>query len=298
MPPSGVINIDKPGGMTSRRAVDLVGRLARGAKVGHAGTLDPLATGVLVVCVGGATRLIEYVQRMQKSYRATFLLGRGSESDDIESEVVELTDAPVPAREAILSAAARLTGKILQRPPAFSALKVAGRRAYELARRGTMPQLAAREVEIHRIDLVDYQYPELTLDIECGGGTYVRALGRDLAESLGTAAVMSALRRTAVGRFRVEQAVNPNVLNIENWTEWLQPPLAAVEDLPCVRLTADELARVRRGMKIARMKNVGNISPAATVSELAAVDESGRLAAILISDSADQWQPKCNLPAE
>ena len=182
--------------MTSRRAVDLVERLARPAKAGHAGTLDPLATGVLVVCVGAATRLIEYVQRMPKRYRATFLLGRQSPTEDIEGEVTELPDAPIPTLDEIAAAAGRFVGRIAQRPPAFSALKVAGRRAYKLARAGQPPQLAPRPVEIFAAEIKSYQYPELVMEVECGSGTYIRSLGRDLAESLGTAAVMSALVRT------------------------------------------------------------------------------------------------------
>ena len=193
MPPCGLLNLNKPAGMTSRDVVNIVQRLSRPAKAGHAGTLDPLADGVLVVCVGSATRLIEYVQRMPKRYVGTFLLGRQSPTEDIEGEVTELPDAPVPTREQIEAAARRFVGRIEQRPPAFSALKIRGRPAYKLARQGKPVELAPRPVEIYRIEVKKYRYPELVLEIDCGGGTYVRSLGRDLAESLGTAAVMSAL---------------------------------------------------------------------------------------------------------
>jgi tRNA pseudouridine(55) synthase len=206
--------------------------------------------------VGAATRWIEYVQRMPKRYVGTFLLGRQSPTEDVEGEVTELLDAPVPTREQIAAAAERFVGRIEQRPPAFSALKVAGRRAYELARRGQRPQLAARPVEIHRIEIKGYQYPELVLDVACGSGTYIRSLGRDLAESLSTAAVMSGLVRTAIGGFRIEDAVDPHALKRDNWLEWLQPTLRAVEYLPRLQLSADEAERVRNGLPIERRTDI------------------------------------------
>ena len=178
-PPCGLLSLSKPSGMTSRQAVDVVQRLARPVKAGHAGTLDPLATGVLVVCVGGATHLIEYVQRMPKRYTATFLLGRQSPTEDVEGAVVELPHAPVPAGEQIEAAAQRFVGRIDQRPPAFSALKIHGRPAYKLARQGRPVTLQPRPVELYRIEVKSYRYPELILEVECGGGTYVRSLGRD-----------------------------------------------------------------------------------------------------------------------
>src|SRR5215213_4779856 len=144
MVPFGLLNVNKPPGVTSREAVDRVERLVRPAKAGHAGTLDPLATGVLVICVGQATRLIRFVQRMPKRYRATFLLGYSSESDDTEREVVAIPNAVVPTRSMIDFVLPQFLGEIQQRPPAYSAIKVAGRRAYKLARRGKEVELAAR----------------------------------------------------------------------------------------------------------------------------------------------------------
>src|SRR6476659_4427850 len=144
MAPFGVLNVNKPRGMTSRDAVNRVERLVRPAKAGHAGTLDPLATGVLVICVGQATRLIRFVQRMRKQYRATFLLGRQSETDDLEGEVIEIPNATQPPRAALDLALTQFVGDIEQRPPAHSAIKIDGRRAYRLARRGKAVELAAR----------------------------------------------------------------------------------------------------------------------------------------------------------
>lgn len=159
----------------------------RPVKVGHAGTLDPLATGVLVVCLGPATRLIQYVQQLPKRYTGTFLLGRRSASDDIEEEIVELQNVAVPTIDEVLAVLPRFTGTIQQRPPIYSAIKVKGQRAYDLARAGQDLQLDARPVVIHDLRVVRYEYPELVLDIGCGSGTYIRSLGRDIAESLATA---------------------------------------------------------------------------------------------------------------
>src|ERR1051325_1327760 len=172
-PMFGLLNINKPSGITSRRVVDRVARLVKPHKAGHAGTLDPLASGVLVVCVGQATRLIEYVQRMPKRYRATFLLGRSSPTEDIEGDVSELPGAPQPSLDQIEQAARGMLGQLAQRPPAFSAVKVDGRRSYDLARAGRAVELAPRTIEVHAIALVGYSYPQLELDIRCGSGTYV-----------------------------------------------------------------------------------------------------------------------------
>jgi tRNA pseudouridine55 synthase len=272
---SGILNIDKPAGITSRRAVDIVQRLTRPEKVGHAGTLDPLATGVLVVCVGAATRLIEYVQRMPKSYLGTFLLGRQSDTEDVEGEVVELSDPPVPSVEEIQQAIKNFTGQILQRPPAFSALKVNGQRAYKMARKGEQVQLQPRPVTVHRIEVRAYNYPELTLEVDCGSGTYIRSLGRDLAELLGTQAVMSALVRTAIGNFRLDAARDPREFTGDNIHDSLLPMLCAVDYLPRVKLSAEEIARVRNGQFIR------NRFDGVDASELAAVAPDGKLVAIL-----------------
>jgi tRNA pseudouridine55 synthase len=272
--------------------VDLVQRLAGRAKCGHAGTLDPLASGVLVVCVGAATRLIEYVQRMPKRYTGTFLLGRRSPTEDVEGEVTELEDPPVPSIDELVSAAAGLTGRIAQRPPAFSALKVRGRRAYDLARQGRQVELAPRHVVVHRLDVTAYRYPELRLEIECGSGTYVRSLGRDLAESLGTAAVMSRLVRTAIGGFRIADALDPRQLTAESWRVGLLPPSRAVESLPRLELTPEEAKKIRNGQAIWRQP------PAPDAREIAALDGAGRLVAILVPRGSGRLGPLRNLPAE
>lgn len=285
--PFGILNIDKPAGCTSRDVVNRVQRLVRPAKAGHAGTLDPLATGVLVVCVGPATRLIEYVQRQPKSYEACFLLGRRSDTDDIEGDVEELDAAPVPTREQLESVLHRFLGVIEQRPPAFSAVKVRGRRAYKLARQGKDVQLKPRTVRIEKLVVCDYEYPRLQLAIVCGSGMYVRSLGRDIAEALDTKAVMGALRRTGVGEFTVDRAASIEELENRGVAPFLLSPGLAVADLPPLTLDEAEVAALKHGRALAR--HLEHSSP-----EAAAFDGTGRLVAILARDAEGRWRPHRN----
>jgi tRNA pseudouridine55 synthase len=278
--------------MTSRRAVDMVQRLVRPAKAGHAGTLDPLATGVLVVCVGGATRFIEYVQRMPKRYVGTFLLGWQSPTEDVEGRLIELPNAPIPCLEEVQAAARNFVGRIEQRPPAFSALKIQGRPAYKLARQGKPVELAPRPVEIYRLEVKAYEYPKLVMEIDCSGGTYVRSLGRDLAESLGTAAVMSALVRTRIGAFHLEDSLDPSRLTGDTWLVDLQPPLRAVEYLPRVQLSADEATRVRNGLALERQ----TLAASPECAEHAAIDLAGQLIGVLRPFADGRWRTVRNLP--
>lgn len=287
---NGLLNLHKPSGVTSRRVVDQVDRLVRPAKAGHAGTLDPLASGVLVVGVGQGTRLIEYVQRLPKQYTGTFLLGRSSDTEDIEGQVRELDNPPQPELDEIIAATATLTGEILQRPPAYSALKVQGRRAYALARAGEEVQLTARPVTIHHLHVARYEYPELVLEIECSSGTYVRSLGRDLAEKLGTAAVMSALVRTAIGSFRLNEAVATEALTPANLSQHLLALSRGAECLPKVVVSPADIQRLARGQFIGVAEPVG--------TELAALDASGRLVAILSRRDERVYGPLRNFAAE
>lgn len=270
----GLLNVDKPAGMTSRDVVNRVQRLVKPHKVGHAGTLDPLATGVLVIAIGPATRLIEYVQRMRKTYQGTFLLGRKSDTEDVEGNIVEVPNAPAPTRQDILAAIPRFLGTIEQRPPDYSALKVAGQAAYKLARRGEAVDLAPRPVEINSMELIRYEYPELELRVQCGGGTYIRSLGRDLAESLATGAVMSKLRRLAIGTFVVADAIHIEHLSGPFIEANLLSPLKALAGLPQIALHDEQIIRVGQGQAISATCNDA-------VQEIAAVSGSGQLVAIL-----------------
>ena len=304
--PFGILNINKPAGCTSRDAVNRIDRLAWPAKCGHAGTLDPIATGVLVVCVGQATRLIQYVQQLPKRYEATFLLGHRSPTDDVEGVVEKVADAPEPTRAAVEAALPQFLGEIEQRPPAHSAIKVDGQRSYERARRGEKFELPARKVAIHRLEIRRYEYPQLEMGIECGSGTYVRSLGRDLAVALGTSAVMSALVRTAIGEFRVEDGAVLDTLTAEEMTQSLQPALGAVARLQRVQLNAAQLVEIRNGRPIRIPPPLGmgprreTILPPAeagspgAVIEWAGIDEAGELAAILIQKSAGELWPRLN----
>ena len=194
------LNLNKPAGVTSRDVVDMVCKAAGTKSVGHAGTLDPLATGVLVCGIGKATKLVEYVQRMTKTYRAEFTLGQTSDTDDTEGAVTPTADAVAPPTEELERALAKFRGLVKQTPPAYSAVKVAGRRAYELARKGKPVDLSPRQVLIHGVRLHRYEWPTLDVEIQCGSGTYIRSIARDLGMMLRTGGLMSKLVRTAIAR--------------------------------------------------------------------------------------------------
>ncbi|MFM9963063.1 MAG: tRNA pseudouridine(55) synthase TruB [Planctomycetaceae bacterium] len=257
---NGILNIDKPQWQTSRAVVDTINRLLRelgftrgtSPKVGHAGTLDPLATGVLVVCVGDTTRLIELVQSRSKEYIGTFLLGRSSDTDDVTGQVVvgDEARAATISREELDAALVPFRGRIEQVPPAFSAVHVAGQRAYELARRGEAITLSARTVEVQRLEVVRFEPPELTLGIECGSGTYIRSIGRDLGERLGCGAVMSALSRTRIGSFELSQAIPLDQLTSDSLSSHLQPCSAAVAHLPAYLCDAEDAEKLSHGQGI------------------------------------------------
>lgn len=284
----GLLNVDKPAGLTSRDVVNRVQRLVKPHKVGHAGTLDPLATGVLIVAIGPATRLIEYVQRLPKTYQATFLLGRTSDTEDIEGRVEELPHAARPSEAQLRAALPQFLGTIQQAPPAYSAVKVEGQRAYKLARRGAAVELAPRPVEIYSLDLLRYDYPELELLVRCGSGTYIRSLGRDLAESLGTGAVLSALRRQAIGPFAAAEAISLAELSLPLVERGLQPPQLALADLPQIEIGDDDAKLLSYGQPIASR---GRIAGAEAVAIC-----GGRLIAILAPDEHGRWQPTKYFP--
>jgi tRNA pseudouridine55 synthase len=248
----GFLNLHKPLHWTSRQAVNVLQKLVKPLKVGHAGTLDPIATGVLVVAVGQATRLVEYLQQQSKTYDGTFVLGCRSVSDDIESPLEELVNPPIPTRADIEAMLPRFLGRIAQVPPIFSAVKVGGRRAYDLARRGNEVELAPKWIEIYELQCTSYAYPELKLHMRCGSGTYVRSLGRDLAAALGTAAVMSALVRTSIGPFTLGEAISPEELTRENLAAQLRPSRWGVNHLPSLVLDASEVEAVRHGRYLSR----------------------------------------------
>lgn len=287
----GFLNINKPAGMTSRDVVNHVQRLVRPEKAGHAGTLDPLATGVLIVAIGPATRLIDYVHRLPKRYDAFFRLGLRSDTDDTLGRIEPLDNPIRPTREQIDGQLGSLIGRIWQRPPAYSALRVQGRRAYELARSGKPVDLAAREVLVHSLQVLSYAYPELRLEVTCGSGTYVRALGRDLAAALHTAAVMSALTRTAVGDFVVGQAIRVEDLYAASLSVHVLPPLSVFPDVDPERLSDEEAVRVRQGQAIRR--------PGHAVSgDVPAIDAAGQMVAVLAPMDDGRLRPVHTFPPD
>ncbi|MCW5777308.1 MAG: tRNA pseudouridine(55) synthase TruB [Phycisphaeraceae bacterium] len=211
--PAGLLVIDKPRGPTSTSVCRLVkARLRRGGaprsvKVGHGGTLDPLASGVLVVLVGrAATRLCDEIMAGEKRYTAHVDLSHRSTTDDGEGELTEISVLRPPTRNEIESVCSRFVGRIMQTPPAHSAMMVGGRRAYDMARRGEDPGLRARPVTIRSIDIVEYDWPRLIIDVRCGKGVYIRSLARDIGLALGPGAMLADLRRTAVGEFTIDGA--------------------------------------------------------------------------------------------
>ncbi|MEX0718102.1 MAG: tRNA pseudouridine(55) synthase TruB [Planctomycetaceae bacterium] len=282
-PNFGILNLHKPAGLSSRKAVDRVQRLVRPAKAGHAGTLDPLASGVLVVCVGPATRLIPIIQEGVKEYRARFLLGRTSDTDDLEGEVHEVPggETPLP-RERIKELLPRFVGDVEQVPPRFSAVHVKGQRAYDLARKGAVVDIEPRTVHVERIDLVRYEHPELDLDIACGGGTYIRSIGRDLGAALGCGALLADLVRTRVGPFTLESALPLDRLDADSLPREILPAARAVSHLPQWRCTENDLAELRHGRPIPAA--LANVPPDAAVAVLA---PSGELAALAEHDAAE-----------
>lgn len=295
----GVLNINKPLGWSSLSVVKRVQWLVQPARAGHAGTLDPLATGVLVVAVGQATRLLQYAQTFSKEYRASFFLGRRSETEDLESEVEIIAGAHAPSVADIRAVlAASFTGEILQRPSRHSAVKVAGLRAYDLARDGVDFELPPRPVVIHRTEIVSYDYPELVLDVECGSGTYIRALGRDLAAALGTVAVMASLERTRVGKFSIESAATFDELRA-GIDAHVQPAAMLVESIVSVTVTAEEIGELRQGRPIAARAvrfNVTGELKAPSGDDIAAMDGEGKLVAIVGAHKPGMLCPVKNFP--
>jgi tRNA pseudouridine55 synthase len=278
----GFLNIAKPIGLTSHDVVARVRRAAGQKRVGHAGTLDPAANGVLPVALGQATRLVEYVSDGRKGYRAVVQLGVTTATDDAEGAVV--ARAPVPSLEAaaIEAALAPLRGTIMQVPPAYSALHVAGRRAYELARAGQAPELPARPVTVERLTLLDYAASQLVLDVVCGKGTYIRSIARDVGLALGCGAHLAQLTRTFVGPFALDAAVALDDLTPATIADHVQPPLTALASWQMVVVDAGAAQALRNGQSI-RADDGGALQAYAR-------DASGLLVALLQRSEA-RWKP-------
>jgi tRNA pseudouridine55 synthase len=281
----GLVLVDKPAGLTSHDVVARIRRLAGTRRVGHAGTLDPMATGVLVVGVEKATRLLGHLALTEKEYSATIRLGQATNTDDAEGEIIAQASAAGVTREAIKAAAAALTGEIEQVPPGYSAIKVGGKRAYRLAREGAAPELAARTVTVSSFtvgavraegDLVDAD-----ATVTCSSGTYIRALARDLGAALGVGGHLTMLRRTRVGPYEIGDARTLDQLA----ASFAMIPLAdaAASAFPRLDLTEDEARSVAHGGRLRAW-------PGGTAGPIAAFAPDGSLIALLIEE-AGQARP-------
>ena len=282
---SGLVIVNKPGGMTSHDVVARVRRLAGTRKVGHAGTLDPMATGVLVVGVEKATRLLGYLMLTEKEYDATIRLGQSTSTDDAEGEITGGASAMDVSAETLSKAVAGLTGEIEQVPPSVSAIKVGGQRAYRLTRAGAAPELKARPVTVQEftVTAVRRDGPLLDLDatVRCSSGTYIRALARDLGAVLGTGGHLTRLRRIRVGGYRVEDA--RTLEQLADRFEVLPLAQAASAAFPIRNLTADEARRLANGGRLAAAAAAG---PGPT----AAYAPDGTLIA-LVTEESGQARP-------
>jgi len=254
----GILIVAKPSGPTSHDVVGLVRRLSSTRRVGHGGTLDPFAAGVLPVFLGRATRLVEYHLGASKRYRATICFGETSTTDDIDGERTPIAGPPVTRAE-VEAGLAGMTGPLRQVPPDYSAVQIAGRRAYQMARAGEAVELAPRDVTIHDLTLLEWDdadpaRPVAIVDVACSAGTYVRALARDLGARLATGAYLGALVRTSSGGFRLEDAISFDTLREhaadgpEGIELALRPIDAGLEDLPHAPITTDEIRRLGEGL--------------------------------------------------
>lgn len=244
---SGLLNINKPVGPTSFQIIERLRRLTGIRKIGHTGTLDPLASGVLPICLGQAVRLSEYLSSEDKIYRAEITFGIRTTTDDAEGEIIS-RQAVTFGREAIEALLPDFTGNIAQIPPQFAAIKVGGKHMYDLARQGTPIEAAPRSIHIDRLALLDWSSPRALIEVACGKGTYIRALARDMGERLGCGAYLTALSRTRCGVFDIETAVPFDALNASpDWRACLLPPDVALLAWPSIRLDAAGTDRIAHG---------------------------------------------------
>ncbi|MBX3423164.1 MAG: tRNA pseudouridine(55) synthase TruB [Pirellulaceae bacterium] len=291
----GVLAIDKPAGLTSRDVVNRIQKLTDPVKVGHTGTLDPLATGVLLVAVGPATRLVEFAHLQRKCYEADFVLGQSSPTLDVEGRVTSLPDTPAVDLPDWSRAMQGWIGAIVQTPPRHSAVHVQGQRAYDLARRGIAFDVPSRVVQVYSLEVIGFHYPLVTMAIQCSTGTFVRSLGSDIARSLHSDAVMSRLVRTRIGSTTVDGCEALEQLTDRQAIQrHLRSPLVLLERLPRVVLDDEQCRQIRNGIALNRLQAASVMPPiletgqgVATTDEdlaklpIAAVDVSGHLVAVL-----------------
>jgi tRNA pseudouridine55 synthase len=290
---SGVLVVDKPVGMTSHDVVQAIRTGTSLRRAGHTGTLDPRASGVLVILVGPAVRLSEFVSASDKRYQAIIRLGSSTDTFDADGKMTQAA-VPVTVTEAQFGKAlATFVGEIEQTPPPYSAVKVQGRKAYELARQGEEVELAPRKITVHHLEVLEWAPPEVVIDVHCSSGTYVRSLANDLGAALGCGAHLVGLRRTKNGRFSLRDATPLRKLQeafrAGSWYQYLIPAAEALAEWPAVELSPDEVESVRHGH---RVRATGDSSP----GMVRGVSTQGELVAIMDlvtgEDGAPAWQPK------
>lgn len=288
----GIFIIDKPPGMTSHDVVSRVRRIIRQKRVGHAGTLDPMATGVLPVVVGRATRLVEYLAEADKAYRASVLLGASSDTYDREGVITTTLDAVMPSSAEVERALEGFRGEIEQIPPMHSALKVGGQKLYDLARQGIEVERQARRINITRLDLEAYMPPHLQLFVECSKGTYIRSLAYDLGSKLGTGALLEGLVRTRVGGFTLEDATTLEGLEAafaENtWQESLKAPESILVGWQIYSIDEATEKAILQGKAV----DLPNADPAKGATAAVRGQDGGLLAVVEWNSAARLWQPK------
>jgi tRNA pseudouridine55 synthase len=286
---SGVLVIDKPIGLTSHDVVQIIRRGTGIKRAGHTGTLDPRASGVLVVLIGPAVRLSEYVSASDKRYQATIRLGGTTDTYDSEGVITSELPSSHITEENFDEILQTYVGEIEQVPPPYSAVKVKGRKAYEMARKGEQVDLEPRKINVYSLDILEWDPPEVVIDAYCSSGTYIRSLANDLGESLGTGAYLIGLRRTKSGRFTLREAVPlrrlKEAFQAGDWYRYLIPAADALGDWPMVELDADLVDLVRHGHRI----------PAESGSKgwARGISQQGDLVALLeFNDESNEWQPR------
>ncbi|HEX2168652.1 MAG TPA: tRNA pseudouridine(55) synthase TruB [Longimicrobiales bacterium] len=282
-PIEGVLPIDKPAGPTSHDMVSRSRRALGTRRIGHTGTLDPFASGLLLLCVGRATRIAEYLSGMDKRYRAVVQLGVSTDTEDATGTAIEQHDPSGITREAVDLALDAQRGSILQTPPAYSAKKVGGERSYALARQGRAVALEPVPVTIHGLVVTSFALPEVHLDVTCSSGTYIRSIARDLGAALGVGAHLSGLRRMAVGPHSVDEALPAEALHVASDAtripsdlirDAMIPTLVALGAMPRIDLTDDDLAHIRHGRGIASSTHATGTVALAAHGELVAIADA------------------------
>lgn len=284
----GFLNVNKPLKLTSHDVVARVRRrykeLTGSKKVGHAGTLDPLATGVLVLCLGGATRLSDYVMHTTKQYRAQITLGKTTTTYDAEGDVTTETDASHITQTDVEAILPKFTGDIQQVPPMYSAIKIDGKKLYDLARDGKSIDRKARDITISSLEISSWNSPSFVLNVVCSSGTYIRSLAYDIGQALSVGAYLSGLERVASGHFHIDSSVSlDTIMNDELWHQQIISPQEALSDRPSLTLTEDNLQLVQNGQFIDRTTDVD-------VEFMFAYTEDGQFAAIL-TPRDNFWKP-------